>query len=175
MIGQQFGRLHVKEYVGKNTHNRHVFFCVCECGNTKNVTKDNLLRKTTTSCGCYKRECIIARCQIPIVDLMTNQKYNSYFHYAQLKKVSFLLSKEEFGKLILSNCWYCGDVPSNCFKQGKRTCFYNGLDEQEIGLGYTTTNSVACCWHCNKMKGKENSVDFLQHCKRITNHDTRTT
>lgn len=54
MTGKRFGRLIVVEptTIGKKTH----WICTCDCGNTKTVRQDHLLRGEVVSCGCYWNE-----------------------------------------------------------------------------------------------------------------------
>lgn len=56
----KFGRLLVLErthdYVTPSGGRRPRYRCLCDCGNEKVVVGSNLLRGTTTSCGCFQRE-----------------------------------------------------------------------------------------------------------------------
>lgn len=55
MLGQRFGRLLVvKEGLAINS-NKH-WFCVCDCGMEKLVSRCNLIQSHSTSCGCFHRE-----------------------------------------------------------------------------------------------------------------------
>lgn len=49
--GKTFGRLRVKEYVGKSK-----YLCECECGNEKIIRADHLRSGATKSCGCLNKE-----------------------------------------------------------------------------------------------------------------------
>lgn len=51
-INEKFGRL----LVLKETNKKHIFECLCNCGNTKYVQKSNLLSGNTKSCGCLVKE-----------------------------------------------------------------------------------------------------------------------
>ncbi len=51
ITGQKFGRLTVESYLG----NRR-WLCLCECGNQKDVHKNNLAYGSVKSCGCLRRE-----------------------------------------------------------------------------------------------------------------------
>ena len=54
--GKRFERLLVVAEF-KNLTSRHTYYkCLCDCGNTKNIRKDNLLKGMTISCGCYGAE-----------------------------------------------------------------------------------------------------------------------
>jgi hypothetical protein len=56
LTNQTFGRLKVIAYIGKSRHGHAIWKCVCICGNESFVRASNLLRKTTTSCGCHQSE-----------------------------------------------------------------------------------------------------------------------
>jgi len=50
--GDEFGKLTARYYVGKNKHNKSLYFCECECGGTKTVTRNALVTGNSQSCGC---------------------------------------------------------------------------------------------------------------------------
>lgn len=58
LIGQTFGRLSVVEFVHRNKHNRVVWRCLCECGETRDVLVSQLTSGKTKSCGCLQREVV---------------------------------------------------------------------------------------------------------------------
>lgn len=61
LAGLQFGRLSALAFAGVvNAETR--WFCVCECGNFK-IVRTHDLRKGMESCGCLKRERIVAAVQ----------------------------------------------------------------------------------------------------------------
>lgn len=51
LIGQEFGRLIVQEWVGNGK-----WQCLCKCGNTVLVQTDHLKNGNTKSCGCYQKD-----------------------------------------------------------------------------------------------------------------------
>lgn len=59
LTGLKFGRLTVirrgEDYISESTR-RPRWICKCDCGNNVLVVASNLVRGTTTSCGCYARE-----------------------------------------------------------------------------------------------------------------------
>lgn len=68
-----------------------------------------------------------------------------------------------FGKLTI-----IGDYPS--YKKGYKTSEFvkiNGIDRIDPSEGYTKTNSAACCWDCNRMKGSMSCYDFVKHLANI--------
>ena len=53
--GKRFGRLTAIRKVGMDSKNKHALWeCICDCGSTKTVYKDNLTSGHTQSCGCIK-------------------------------------------------------------------------------------------------------------------------
>lgn len=61
LTGQRFGRLTVLEPTNKkNNDGRRIWKCLCDCGNIKYTTCQNLKRGQCTSCGCKNKEQITA-------------------------------------------------------------------------------------------------------------------
>ena len=56
LAGQKFGRLTAKEISGKTKWGRIKWWCVCDCGNTVEVSSADLQKGSTGSCGCLARE-----------------------------------------------------------------------------------------------------------------------
>lgn len=54
--GMRFGRLVVQEEVGRDKHGKVLWKTLCDCGNTKITTSDNLLNGHTKSCNCLKHD-----------------------------------------------------------------------------------------------------------------------
>lgn len=56
LVGQKFGRLVVLRREGSDKHQKSTWFCECECGNTKVVSRQCLKIGKTKSCGCLDKE-----------------------------------------------------------------------------------------------------------------------
>lgn len=56
LVGEKFGRLKVVRYVGTDKHRYSVYECLCDCGNTVNVSANDLQTGHNRSCGCLKQE-----------------------------------------------------------------------------------------------------------------------
>ena len=57
LVGNKYGRLTVKSRAESNTR-RTKWLCLCDCGNEKVVSGENLMSGHTKSCGCLLREAI---------------------------------------------------------------------------------------------------------------------
>ena len=66
---------------------------------------------------------------------------------ARKRGYEFLLSYDDFKRLSIKNCIYCGIKPSNKFhaKNAYGYCTFNGIDRVNNKKGYTLKNSVTCC------------------------------
>ena len=65
LIGRKFGRLTIINNLGivsfTKSHPRTHYECLCECGNRKTVSRNQLLRGKTMSCGCLFEETLAKR------------------------------------------------------------------------------------------------------------------
>lgn len=151
-------------------HSEVMWTCLCECGKIVRVRRSSLVAKkeSTKSCGCL----VVVLNPLPKGETGFNTLYNRYkVKQGKDRNLSFLLSKEEFKKLVLSSCFYCGQIPSNiitpvtkgkisdfAWKNGKFT--YNGLDRLNNKLGYILNNCVPCCKPCNYAKNTMTFEEF---------------
>jgi hypothetical protein len=58
MVGLKFGRLTVMNFSEINKWREKVWVCKCDCGNYTEVSTAKLRKGNTTSCGCYRKECV---------------------------------------------------------------------------------------------------------------------
>lgn len=56
LIGKQFGRLTVLSYDHTGDDGNAYWLCECSCGNTKVISRINLMSGHVKSCGCYRSE-----------------------------------------------------------------------------------------------------------------------
>jgi hypothetical protein len=74
-------------------------------------------------------------------------RFNAAKAVAKRRKLTWLLSREDFRALIGGVCTYCdGALPVTGI----------GLDRIENSIGYEVGNVLPCCTYCNRMRN-----DFL--------------
>ena len=61
LSGQRFGRLTALFVHDKKQDGRTLWVCRCDCGTVRPVLAGSLLRSHSTSCGCTRREKLVAR------------------------------------------------------------------------------------------------------------------
>lgn len=94
------------------------------------------------------------------------------------KQKEWNLNFEQYKKLIHSNCFYCGEPPTNdnvWNKSGKRSSdieevYINGIDRIDSNKGYSIDNCVPCCPQCNHMKLHYTTEQFFHKIKQIYNY-----
>ena len=59
-IGDVFDRLTVKGIGSKDRHGKQMYVCECECGNIKEIRGYHLMRGAVRSCGCLKKDLLVA-------------------------------------------------------------------------------------------------------------------
>lgn len=173
LAGQRFGRLTVLSRAKTERRSRGFqWTCLCDCGNKKIITAKGLSRGTTKSCGCLHREMATKYPQFPPA---FNNLFGSRRAEALRRGREFYLTREECFVLASSNCYYCGSKPGQIVSCGKKknnqypyTFISNGIDRVDNNIGYTSTNSVACCKVCNRAKNTMTKQDFLIWVNRIS-------
>lgn len=56
LVGQQFDRLYVKEFIGIGETHANTYLCECSCGNETYATYTELINGKKRSCGCLQNE-----------------------------------------------------------------------------------------------------------------------
>lgn len=177
------GRLTVISHAGKDHRNKHLWLCLCDCGNEKIVVSDNLSSGKSNSCGCLKAEFLAKK----------GNQWGLYedrevallkVQYSHLKrrnrKMGFIgeLSFDSFSLKVKSPCRYCGLEHSkevedrlNESPKQKRLSDHvlkcNGIDRVDNKKGYEDENSVSCCKFCNFAKHTMSEDDFYLWIKRV--------
>ena len=163
--GQRFGRLVVTGRDGS------FVTCLCDCGNEVKLHPPHLTRKKNNriSCGCASLERAgKKRPQIYKEGTAFRKVLYTYQYSAKHRGFDFNLTEEEFRRLTLSDCYYCGEKPGREeIAMSGEVYRYNGLDRVHNFRGYTTDNVVPCCWSCNELKGGDGQKLFLNKIAKI--------
>ena len=127
----------------------------------------------TKSCGCLQKEKARENGKknaLPKGEYAKRCLYLNYKTRCEKKNLKFELSREEFDKIIQSNCHYCNTEPSNFFKNRKNinlSLKYNGIDRKDPRRGYEHDNILPCCGDCNYMKNDLLFEVFIDKIKKI--------
>ena len=173
LTGQRFGYLVAQKMVGSRVdgYKNTMWECLCECGKVFTTLGHSLLTDNTKSCGCETGVLCSQKTRLPNNQQIINEIFASYKLHAKKLQVEFLLSREEFEKLISSLCHYCGGDLSNMRKLKKLTGAtefrYNGIDRMDTVSDYKLENCVAACKDCNYAKRKISYDEFIDLAKRI--------
>jgi hypothetical protein len=71
---------------------------------------------------------------------------------AYSRSLLFTINQEEFEKLVIQPCYYCG------FYSESRL---NGIDRMNNNKGYIPQNCLPCCKMCNMIKNIQHPIEFL--------------
>ena len=138
--------------------------CTCSCGVTKQVKVSEIASGRAKSCGCLSREALdkgVSKYEAGFRSVLRVYEYS-----AKERNLEFNLSRENFENLVLSDCTYCGQEPSQ-FQTRFSEFKYNGIDRVDNSLGYVEGNCAPCCKLCNRMKDVMSVKEFKDHVKSI--------
>lgn len=76
---------------------------------------------------------------------------------AKKRGLIFDLSKDDFNRLLLAPCEYCGALSNPI----------GGIDRVDNGVGYIAGNIVPCCTVCNLAKRNQTKEEFLDWAMRV--------
>lgn len=173
-LGQQVGDFTIASY----NEEKGTYTLQCKCGNTSegdstHVTRkiSNLLSDGFTACmECYHKYKAELKLNQEQQALLYTHKdvYREYVKKSKERGIEFTLSLEEAAPLFKSNCYYCGNAPSNKRTRDTGiTAYYQGLDRVDNSVGYILSNVVPCCKYCNAFKLDRSKEIFLKHVEQI--------
>lgn len=140
--------------------------CKCDCGEYF-IGRTKEIQKGLKSCGCLSKSNRFKL--ISNEENITKLKLNHYKSGATRRNIEFKLGYDEFYKLIIGDCYYCGSKPFLDNKTKYHSMLTNGIDRVENNKGYINTNVVSCCRFCNSAKGKYSVKEFEEWIKRLIN------
>lgn len=168
LTSQKYGHLTV---LGRMDGRKGWCLAKCDCGNVKEVRAKYLTAGRVKTCG----KCELGRRLMASRGKVTNKTvtavsllYNRYVRKEMERGSTHILDHSVFAKKIQENCTFCGRSPLQR-KKGPRVP-YHGLVELVRGQVVTDADLVACCNKCERWKGQDNYMDFLEHVVKIAKH-----
>jgi hypothetical protein len=173
LIGARFGSWTVLDEIAEvrvqpSGVTQYVARCECECGNVCLVARGNLRSGKSTRCrSCRGRESGGHNRRTPLW-AVGHKLYSQYQKSAVRRGLEMGLTYEEFSKLIVLPCHYCGAEGMTTTKKSIHSLQHNGVDRVDNAAGYTVSNCVPCCKACNIAKHRMALETFLAHVAKIT-------
>ena len=174
LTSKRFGKLIVVKICDIRGNGGEVLYdCVCDCGNEKQkVFGVNLSSGKVNSCGCLLKNPPNKNQNRKVA--LIKKIYSSMRSSGRSNLKGFNLNFDDFCNLIFSNCYYCGQLPSNTIKDyGNNGLIshvelkYNGIDRKNNSVGYTKNNCVSCCKVCNFCKCSLSHEAFINQIRKI--------
>lgn len=187
-IGETHGRLTVIGFCERKLASASTrVVCKCTCGSISEKTLSRIRNGDVVSCGCYLKEMrgkfgLKTEGEAPL-----NMFEGDYRKSARARGISWNLTKEQFRKIILEDCFWCGKKPSKWnpyidakgkpkdkakmeFTWERSWVYINGVDRADNEKGYSPENAVPCCTECNRSKMDRTAKSFFEHCQRVAYH-----
>lgn len=163
-IGKSNGVLTCIEDLGSISRKNkivHLLKARCSrCGKTSVICSDKMVSSTYHPKSC-------SYCVNDLQKEIADSKYLEARHFrnrlnsikggATERELEFKLTEDEVARLLLSDCYYCGDAIAD------------GIDRVDSSVGYVITNVVPCCKVCNIMKNRFSLELFLEKINKIHN------
>lgn len=172
LINQRFGKLTVLKFSRKNNRGNSLWLCQCDCGNTKEVNRTNLLRNSTKSCGCLFKESVFKGYQ----EIGKNYWSRVIKNSRQTNK-EFTISIEYAWDLFINQNRKCFISGLNIYFSGhgvghyiKGTIQTASLDRIDSSKGYIEGNVQWVHKDINRMKQEFSEEYFIQMCELVTNN-----
>jgi hypothetical protein len=93
---------------------------------------------------------------------------------AKKRSIDFTLTLDEFIKIVIQECHWCGEEPPLKNPKAERmptvAAPANGIDRVDNSVGYIYYNCVASCQKCNVAKNNYDREEFLKWVKKIYSH-----
>lgn len=178
LMGLRFERLLVVKRSTSDNRGHAYWLVRCDCGKEFVVKSQSLTAGNTKSCGCFKKESVIAnnkKRSLPFGESSFNMLFKNYKDASKRRAIIFELSERLFRDLVKQNCFYCGSEPlQKIALSGRNGSYtYNGIDRRDSNAGYTFENSVPCCGVCNWMKRTASVEEFIQACQKVSDYQVK--
>jgi len=173
LAGKKFHRLTVINYshshIQPSMQKRAIWNVICDCGKEFQISTANLTGGQTKSCGCYIAE-LRKKGMIKLnPESAIEEQYRLTRGQAKKRNKDFDLTYEQYKKIVINDCHYCGAEPYQKYSKVKNSkkIKLNGIDRINTKIGYTIDNCVPCCGVCNTMKMDKSLDEFLTKIAEI--------
>jgi len=174
LIGKTFNNIEVLSLSHVEKSRRFYDIKCLRCNNLSYMRGDRFTgtQKLNTCRKCRQENAILTSKKRATPESVYSSLYAQCRKGASARNITFLISLEEFKKIITKDCYYCGVEPrlSSTSKRYNKTTTqikHNGVDRFDNTIGYVLNNCVPCCKFCNHMKRDYTKDDFLNHIKKI--------
>lgn len=187
LVGRQFGRLTVLEYLGFSRSAWSSYWrCRCLCGRIVDVGKSIRRRKNPTeSCGCLAAE-RASRRQWQGTGDIGQQHFRRIYNRAQADGIEFNLSIEQLWSIFQSQNGVCAlsgmkiefgryAPEGRARHDGRARLSTASLDRIDSSKGYIVGNVQWVHKDINKMKGVFDQSRFIALCKAVTQYHPEAT
>lgn len=161
LIGKKFSHLQILDIFRKSHDRRRHCKYLCDCGKQSQVRLSDILSGKRASCGCLSG--------LPPGESSIRRVFHEYISNSKKKNIEFSLDYSIVKELLLSNCYYCGKIPSRTVnrKKLKGSAVVSGIDRLDNSSGYIKDNCVSCCKECNYRKSTTSHEDFCEWIKTV--------
>lgn len=174
----------LEEKICKDSHGRFRKYwnCQCECGNTIRKREDGLFRGKHHSCGCdtaILQGTNAKRLKWKGVGDLSKTMFTECRRNAKTRGIKFNITIENAWKQFEKQKGICAisGVPIQLSIGNLRSDRHGrtaSLDRIDSNQGYTTDNIQWVHKTVNLMKNITNQSDFIEWCRKITNHNSTT-
>ena len=166
--GSIYNRLTILSFSHNDKRSRKYYLVKCKCGKELIVHGSSLKSGNTKSCGCLIKDSSELR-RLPNNHSEIISIINGYKRHAKERNLEWNLSFDDVKNIILKNCYYCNNEPSN-LKKNKNSIDglkYNGIDRFDNNKGYIIDNCKPCCKTCNYAKSDYSMEEFKNWIEKI--------
>lgn len=171
LTGKVFGKLKVISVAGVNKHSHRTWNCLCECGNSRIISTNQLNSGKHKSCGCFgvksgnrRGKDVYNFCGYEDI---SGTKWGTIKFGATVRNLVFEIDKEFI--------W-------NLFEKQNRKCALSGLDISykentasvdriDNSIGYTKENVWLVHKKINIMRMALSVDEFISFCKSVANYN----
>lgn len=149
MTNEVYGRLTVLNKVDtKDATGSTFWLCKCECGNTKEVSRPNLIKGFVKSCGCLQEESRIKH------NLSRSDEYNVWYGIKRRCTDPKFASYKYYGAVGLGLSEEWNDFQTFLKDMGKRPSKSHDIDRIDNNKGYSKDN---CRWVTKSINAQNKS------------------